>query len=159
MKIINLTQKQYTIVDDDDYENLIKFKWYARKDCNTYYALRFKYNNKKHTEILMHRLILNAPNNFKVDHIDGNGLNNQKYNLRLCTSQQNNFNMGISKHNKSGFKGVSFCKSRNKWYAYIMINGRTKNLGRFLSINEAALKYNNAAKKYFGEFARLNKLD
>lgn len=100
----------------------------------------------------MHRLIMNPLNNLFIDHKDGNGLNNQKENLRICTQAQNIGNSIISKNNKSGIKGVCWDKARNKWRASITINNKHVHLGRFLNINNAKDAYIKAAKEYFGEF-------
>lgn len=102
----------------------------------------------------MHRIILNPPRGMFSDHIDGNPLNNQRENLRICNHNQNNFNVGIRKDNKSGFKGVRF--RDNRWTSRIRINNKEYHLGSFLNKIEAAIAYNEAAIKYHGEFARLN---
>lgn len=106
----------------------------------------------------MHRLIMHCPKNKQVDHIDGNGLNNQKCNLRIVTQQQNGWNRGTSGKNRSGYKGVCWLKQNRKWLAKIVVNYDAKSLGYFNSKKDAARAYNIAAKKYFGEFAKLNKL-
>lgn len=91
-----------------------------------------------------------------VDHINRNGLDNYRCNLRPATRLQNRMNCGLSKRNKSGFKGVSWHKSCNKWVAKIEINDKSIYLGLFDDKIEAAKAYNAAAKKHFGEFAWLN---
>ena len=101
---------------------------------------------------------MKAPANLEVDHIDGNHLNNQKSNLRLATSSQNKMNRGPRKDNKSGYKGVSWHKQRNQWTARIMANGKYQHLGLFGNILDAVKTYNEAAIKYFGEFAWINKI-
>ncbi len=96
-----------------------------------------------------------------ADHIDGNGLNNQKANLRNCTHQENNFNKAPYSRNKIGLKGVSYVsngKRRKRWQAQIKCGKTKKGLGYFHTPGEAALVYNEAAKKYHGEFAYLNKV-
>ncbi len=104
----------------------------------------------------MHRIIMNAPVGKQVDHINHNGLDNRKENLRLATPAQNQANQKLSKANTSGFKGVSFDKKKKKWAAYI--GKQSRNLGRFLDIRDAARAYNDAAKLAYGEFAKLNPL-
>jgi hypothetical protein len=148
------------LVDDEDFEKVNKFKWRAIKDRKTYYVIRTKYVNGKKRKISMHRFIMNTPRKLEVDHIDNNGLNNQKYNMRNCTHAQNMMNI-----NKGKMKGVTFKKSHNKyvyWCAQIRVNGKNKHLGLFPYTDEgkvaAAKAYDNAAKQYFGEFANFNNL-
>ncbi len=107
----------------------------------------------------MHRLLIKIPNGFQIDHIDGNGLNNQKLNLRIATASQNQINRGKQKNNTSGFKGVFGRKDKNKWRAQIKFHGKTKHLGYADDKIEAARIYNKAAVERFGEFARLNQLN
>ncbi len=108
--------------------------------------------------IKMHRLILSAPKGIYVDHIDGNPLNNTIENLRMCRKQQNEFNTKIRMDNSSGYKGVSFSKSKRLYRAYINRDGKQYFLGYFLTKEEAAVAYNEAAVVLFGEFARLNQI-
>jgi hypothetical protein len=158
MKEIELTQGKVALVDDEDYGWLNQWKWFADKNKNTFYARRQgKTNNGKQSAIRMHRLILNATNKeTEVDHYDMNGLNNQRYNIRLCTGQQNRMNQKSRQGTSSKFKGVAWNKARKKWHARIGFNGEKKHLGLFISETEAALAYNKAATELFGEFARLN---
>ena len=161
MKRILLTQGQYTSVDDADYQMLSKFKWYAKWDKNrgVYYVIRnVPVSEGKHTTILMHRQITNAPKGVLTDHINHDTLDNRHENLRLVTATQNNQNKRMQKNNTSGYKGVSWNKERRKWSAYIRTNGSIKFLGYFAVLREAAHAYNNAAKSIFGEFACINKL-
>jgi len=102
----------------------------------------------------MHRLILNAPPDLKVDHINGNGLDNRKENLRLATTPQNVRNARLSLRNSSGFKGVK--RKRQKWQASIVFNGKTIRLGVFDAREDAARAYDIAALLLHGEFARVN---
>jgi hypothetical protein len=106
----------------------------------------------------MHRIILKAPKDAHVDHINGDGLDNRKWNLRLCTRSQNLCNSSIKRNNTSGYKGVRLDKwiGYKKWRAYIWTNGRQKYIGNFSCKNEAAKAYNETATKYYGEFAKLN---
>ncbi len=165
MKEIHLTQGKIALVDDDNYDFLMQWKWFARKHRNTYYATRYngRLNGKQRPNIQMHREILNATQGVQVDHEDHNGLNNQKYNIRLCTNSQNQQNK--TSWGKSRFKGVcvSFVRGKNdkqKKYktitAYINIDKKRKGLGSFATEELAAIAYNNAAKELFGEFANLN---
>lgn len=145
------------MVDDNQYDYLSKFSWhispqgYAKKN-------KSKSPNGDHG-ILMHRMVLGAKAGEQVDHIDGNKLNNQLENLRLCSFSSNQANSKIKSNNTSKYKGVTFDSSRNKWIAQIMINRKHKFLGRFNSPIDAAREYNNAAIHYFGEFANINNLE
>lgn len=149
MKEILLTQGKVTLVDDSDYEELSRFKWYYDRG----YAGRSTYTNGNQKKILMHRQILNAPLGLEVDHADGNKLNNQRSNIRICTRSQNAMNMPRQANNTSGFKGVHFDKHANKFRAMIRINTKNKHIGHFKNVEDAAIAYNDAAKKYHGEFA------
>lgn len=152
---ITLTQGYVAIVNDLDYGWLSQFKWYANVDSHTCYALRnLPRNGGKQKAILMHREILGVATGMQVDHIDGNGLNNVRQNLRIASQQENNFNTRLRKDNTSGFKGVS-C-DRGRWRATIARDGHTKSLGYFDSPQEAAIAYDIAARKLFGEFAQTN---
>ena len=132
MKEIQLTQGKVAQVDDEDFEELNQFKWFARKVRNTYYAGRNSvYVKGKRKTINMHFSIIGESESLQTDHIDGNGLNNQKSNLRLVTSRQNSQN----KRNMikvSQYPGVGWDKRRNKWRSRIVINGTQKHLGYFI---------------------------
>jgi hypothetical protein len=93
-----------------------------------------------------------------TDHRDGNGLNNQRHNLRICTAKENGRNQRINSVNTSGYKGVSWKKDQHKWLSQIIVDNRAYNLGTFVCPLRAAKAYNDAAEKYFGEFARPNEL-
>ncbi len=154
MKRIELTQGQLATVDDEDYSELNQKKWYACKWKRSYYA--HAKTEIAGERILMHRVIMNAPKELQVDHADGNSLNNQKSNLRLCTKSQNCMNSQIRSDNTSGYKGVSWDEERRKWRVLIIKNGRNIRLGRFFCLIKAAKTYDVAARKYFGEFANTN---
>jgi len=157
MKEIKLTQNQFALVDDEDFEHLNQFKWCAHKRGNTFYAERSVPINGKYKTKAMHKFIM-CDNPFKsdVDHRDGNGLNNQRGNLRFCTDQQNQMNAKPRKNCSSNYKGVSLHKPTNKWRARITIEGKLIYFGLFNSEEDAARIYDDAAIKYYGEFARLN---
>ncbi len=149
MKKISLTQGFEALVDDEDYERLSAFKWNVHMGGkNNFYAARRV--NKKN--LLMHHVIYPISKPFCVDHIDGNGCNNQKNNLRVCLHKNNLCNAAISKNNTSGFKGVYWQKG--KWVAAISPNGKCIYLGRFSDPKEAAKVYDTAAEFHYGEFAR-----
>jgi len=134
MREIKLTQGKVAFVDDEDFEELNKFKWYAHKHRNTYYALRgFP------IRFTMHRELIFVPQGLITDHIDGNGLNNQKSNLRAVTNRVNGQNLHIKK--TSQFPGVYWDKTKQKWKSRIKIKGVLKYIGDFKNEEEAATAY------------------
>lgn len=156
MRKISLTQGKIAFVDDGDFEWLSRFKWHAERSKYTWYASREAGKIKTR----MHRLILGLiyGDGKDTDHIDSNGLNNQRSNLRICSHQENLCNQRLQKREKSSrFKGVCWDKERGKWYASIGINGKNNHIGRFDNEIGAANAYNQAALEHFGEFALLNK--
>lgn len=151
-KLIPLTQGKFAIVDAEDYHWLSQYKWHACKSRSTFYAAR----RKGHTSISMHREIMCAPEGLVVDHIDHNGLNNRKSNLRLCTHSQNLLNRRIRPDCKSKYKGVVWDWRNRKWVARICINQKRIHLGRFHNERDAAIVYDRKAIELFGQFACLN---
>lgn len=156
MKKIPLTQGLFALVDDSDFEWLSQWKWQARRDTNTFYAARTDCSNPlKIKKVSMHRLIMGVDDpSMDVDHIDHNGLNNTRENLRTCTHAQNMRNQKTSVRNTTGFKGVF--KTSDRFFAAIGVNGNHIYLGTFDSAEEAARHYNQAAVQHFSEFACLN---
>lgn len=152
MKTINLTQGQVALVDDEDYEYLAQFKWNAHKSGVTYYAERHAPVDGKQYYVKMHREIMNTPKGMEVDHIDHNGLNCQKSNMRNCTHKQNMTNQ--RPRGKSKYRGVSWSERMGKWHGYI--SNPPTHLGYFDSEEETARRYDKFAKIRFGEFANLN---
>jgi hypothetical protein len=153
---VELTRGFVAIVDVGDYEWLNGFNWFATLSKNGPYAYRTIQINGRGASLTMHRLITGAEPGEIVDHKDGNTLNNRRSNLRKCTQAQNLMNARLRSDNESGVKGVHFDRFRNKWAAFISINGRSKNLGRFATIDEAKSAYASAAVIHFGEFARVS---
>lgn len=159
-KEIQLTQGKVAIVDDADFEELNKLKWFADKQGDNYYAVRKSLRiNGKYINQKMHRIIIGEKLGVHTDHINNNTLDNRRCNLRICTHQQNMWNKPKSKANNSGYKGVFYLKSSKMYRATITINGKTIYLGTFYYIKQAAIAYNLAAKKYYGEFANVNKVE
>lgn len=152
MKQIPLTQGMYALVNDADYDALKVFKWRAQAGRNTYYAVR----EERGKTTGMHRQILEAAPGIEVDHIDRNGLNNTRENLRLATRLQNSVNRKQGRNNTSGFRGVYWNKASGKWMSRIGIKGRTVSLGVYTDLIEAARAYDAKALELFGEFAVLN---
>lgn len=153
-KKIPLTQGKFALVDDEDYEWLSRWKWCAAKGGSTFYATRSP--GKRNTTITMHRLIMGVSIKQLIDHINGNGLDNRRRNLRPATKAQNMMNRGPQRGNKSGYKGVHLDVASGKWIAIIKYDGRNKALGRFNTKEQAAQAYNEAAAENFGPFAWLN---
>ena len=138
-KKIELTQGKFAIVDDGDFERLNQHKWSAQKGRNTYYAIRGVRENGKHKRIYMHIEILGKKNGLQIDHINGNGIDNRRTNLRHVTSRQNRQNLHINKSSK--YPGVYFDNYRLKWVSGIRVNGKHKNLGRFNNEIDAFNRY------------------
>jgi hypothetical protein len=160
-KEIQLTQGKVAIVDDDMYDYLMQWKWFASKQKNDkfYVGRSIPVSKNKQTIIYMHRFIMKPNKGMVIDHLDGNPLNNQKNNLRICTNAENTRNSKININNKSGYKGVSYQENRNNYRAQIEFNNKKINIGDFIDPIDAAKAYNAAAVKYHGEFANLNKID
>ena len=162
MKKIKLTQRQYAIVDDADYEELSKYKWHAhRRKTGIFYALRWSARKKgKRHLIQMSREILGLKKGDprQADHVNHITLDNRRDNIRICTNQQNQQNQKPSLNTTSQYKGVYWCKQKKRWHARIKINRESKYLGLFTKEKYAAQAYNLAAKRHFGEFALLNKI-
>jgi hypothetical protein len=156
MKEIKLTQGMTALVDDDLFEELNKYKWYAHKDYKTYYAERKIRLNGKKISVKMHKVILGPKEGCQIDHVDCNGLNNCRGNLRYATSKQNSFNRRKRSDNYSGFKGVYLSGIDKKWRSRIKKDGIRISLGYFMNAIDAAQAYDHKAKEFFGEFARTN---
>ncbi len=153
MKIIILTKGYIAKVDDEDFEELSKFKWHVSKSNIKYYAARVEQKNNKKTKIYMHRWLKKAPCGVVVDHKDRDSLNNQKSNLRRCSTGQNMAN--TSTFGASKFKGVSVAE-KGKWRARVYFKKKCISLGRFDFQEDAARAYDKKAIEVFEEFANLN---
>jgi hypothetical protein len=157
---IPLTQGKFAIVDEEDYDELNKYKWYATNQRGQFYAGRTEKKNGRRWNTTMHRQIMNCPMDKVVDHKNHNGLDNRKANLRLATRQQNSWNIRKWRGKKSSqFKGVSFCKRDKRWEAYIILGKKHIFIGRFDDEETAARAYDKKAKELFGEFANPNFAD
>ena len=155
MKEIKLTQGKVALVGDDDYEQIGRNNWSADWDGYNWYAVRNVGTGPFGKTFPMHRQIMNNPPGMEVDHIDGNGLNNQRSNLRVCTHADNIKNCKVYRTNKSGFRGVS--KHRHgRWQSEIQADGKGIYIGLYDSPIDAARAYNQKAIELHGEFARLN---
>lgn len=158
MKKIPLTKNQSALVDDEDYPALVaRGRWHFDRYAKRVESAYIVGGKGKHTSavVYMHREIMKPPVGLEVDHINGNRLDNRRSNLRLCPRNQNMWNVKHSR-GSSKYKGVSF--RRGRWRATICCNGKSTELGTFLSEKEAALAYNHAAIELHGDYAWLNSL-
>ncbi len=158
MKQIPLTQDKFAIVDDDDYDYLMRWKWHAHVNGRTYYAVRRPRHAvkgwKKKGMLQMHRVIMNVPKGCETDHINHNGWDNRKSNLRICTRGENRRNQLPAQRAKSEYKGVG--RYPQGWRAKITHHYKTLHVGCYNSEIEAARAYDAKAKELFGAFAYLN---
>lgn len=154
MRKIELTKGMFAMVDDEDFEKVNQFHWYFLNG----YARRAIYINSKQKIVWLHRFIMNTPNGMETDHKNGNGLDNQKINLRICTHLQNGKNRKKQSYNLTGYKGVTkvIIGIYTYWVAIIIANGKKIRLGYFKNPTDAAKAYNNAAQKYHGDFSKIN---
>lgn len=158
MRELRLATGEVALVDDEDYDRVAGSKWWL---LTTPAGGRYAYQpatraDGGHTSVLMHRVIMNARPRQQVDHKNGNGLDNQKSNLRVCTISQNNANKKKRPGQSSQFKGVSWNKTRKRWQAFIKKEGRSMFIGYFDDETTAAKAYDAKAIELFGEFARPN---
>lgn len=140
----------YALIDDEDFEKVNIHSW----SLSVYGYVVGGTPQKK-----LHRYIMNVEGDLQVDHINGDRLDNRKSNLRICTLASNVKNRSLGRDNTSGYKGVSWSKAEKKWAARIRFQGTRPFLGYFTKKEDAAKAYNEAAIKYHGEFAKLNKIE
>lgn len=151
MKKIPLSQGLFALVDDEDFEVLNQYKWSiltskTKDRVGSFYA---QSRIDRHTHALMHRFLLKPEKEQYIDHIDGNGLNNQKENLRFLTTSENGHNIGRWTTNKSGYKGVHWSSRDKRWVAQIQVRNKRTRLGYFKSAEEAGNAYKEAEEMYF----------
>lgn len=140
------------IVDDEDFDRLSVYSWYAHAgEAGNYYAARRDGNRKM---VWMQKEIMRAGDHEEVDHIDLDGLNNTRRNLRKCTRRQNNMNRRLPKNSTSGLKGAYFHSTKKRWYSTITINNKTIHLGYYQTPEEAHKAYMESARFHFGDFSR-----
>jgi hypothetical protein len=143
MREIPLTQGKVALVDDEDYQELSKHKWYALKHGNTYYAARTaRCKNGGRSTVYLHCTLLEAPKNMEIDHINGDGLNNTRGNLRVVTHRENGQNLHMEKSSK--FPGVCWDRRRKKWQTGLQIARKWHYLGSFEDEETAGLIYSMA---------------
>lgn len=161
MKLIQLNHGKVAKVDDGDFKWLSQWKWKVKRDRRrglNWDVLRRKEVDGKRVDVKMSRLIMNAPKGVMVDHEDGDGLDNQRHNLRFANNTQNQHNQRrLRSDNTTGYKGVTVHRD-GRFVAQIYVNKKHLNLGYFKTREQAARAYDAAAEKYFGEFAAPNKV-
>lgn len=153
MANFELTQGKFTLIDDEDFAYLSRWKW-----CITAgYASRAEYpigSKGLAYRVLMHRVILACPDKLQVDHINGDRLDNRRSNLRVVSASQNQWNKGTMKNNTSGHKGISWDRVNKKWRSSINVHSKYVSIGRFETIEEAVEARLSYARQLHGEFAR-----
>lgn len=156
---VPLTKGYTAIIDAADAHLAAPYLWYAKDvhrpdgTLRNVYAIR---KGRRGERIPLHRVIAETPAGMETDHINGDGLDNRRANLRHATRSQNRSNQGIPRHNTSGRKGVSWDKVSQKWRASIRVHGRSITLGGFTDINSAADAYAKASAELHGSFGRVS---
>jgi hypothetical protein len=152
---VPLSRGMEAIIDACDVPLVNKWTWSVQVQARANYACRADRSSGKQAYFLLHRVIMDAPPNMQVDHIDGDGLNNRRSNLRLATVAENHRNLRKPSNNTSGYKGVSWRKDRSKWRAAIRVDGRLITLGTFDCPQRAHVAYCEASARLHGEFGRV----
>ncbi len=147
---IPLTRGKVSIVSPEDHASLAKVNWHLSGPAEAGYAAREE--NKRC--IKMHRVIVDCPDGYVVDHINGNTLDNRRENLRICKAKDNSRNARAGKNSSSGIRGVSWNRQHHKWRTRIIVDGECHELGMFSDSKRAALVYNIAARHYYNNFVR-----
>lgn len=132
-----------SMIDIEDIDKIKDLKWYF--DAHGGYVV----SSKCRRQIKLHRFVMDCPQEFCIDHLFHNKLDNRKCNLKIVTIQQNNLNTGVQSNNKSGFRGVFWDKKRNRWLANLRINKSNVHLGYFININDAIKVRKQAENEYF----------
>jgi hypothetical protein len=160
MKYIDVSTPKYpntfALVDDCDFDSVSGYKWYAKKKHKVFYAAMNYSSETPSGRIDLHRFIMNPKSGQEVDHRNGDGLDNRRSNLRVCSHRQNLMNQRIRKGASSKYKGVVWDKTNKKWKASIGFNYKLIHLGRYINEKDAAMAYDKKAQELFGEFARIN---
>ena len=151
MKEIRLSNGQLALVSDEDYADVSRYKWYPLKKPGTTYALR-----SKPVTVYMHTQILKTPAGLHVDHINGNGLDNRRENIRCVRPKDNSRRIRKRKPSRAGYKGVAVSKTKGRWEARICVDYKLRHIGTYDTPEQAARAYDQEATKHFGEFAMPN---
>ena len=153
MKRIELTRGKFAIVDDKDYEIHGHLRWHAQRDKCNFYAARGIETKNGPRNLRLHRIIAGAKPGQIVDHVNRNSLDNRRINLRICSHAENGRNRtGPQSNSTSGYRGITWNKQVKKWMARIGFNNSRIYLGIFKSLDDAALAYRKANRKYFGKY-------
>ncbi len=154
---IRLSNGMFVKVDPGDFAAVSGRRWYAKRGPCAWYAVSCVRRGKRRSYLLMHRFIMKPGRGMVIDHINHNGLDNRRANLRIVTQQQNSWNSrrGL-RQGKSRYKGVSWDKDNRKWVATIRVEGKCRRIGFFEDEISAARAYDAAAKKHRGEYALIN---
>ncbi len=152
MKKVKLTRGKFATVDNDVYEKVNKYNWYYIEGG---YAARDDFSSGKRKMVYMHRFIMDPPEGMVIDHINGKKHDNRKENLRICTHRQNSWNAKKRTDNKSGYRGVSWDKSKQKWGVRLKVGNLYKFGGYFTNKIEASKRYGELVEKYRDEFSKV----
>ena len=150
--LIELTKGMQAVIDDEDYELIRPYKWFAIPKGKTAYAIGYRHGFSTGKRVSMHAVL--NPEFELTDHANGNGLDNRRVNLREATKSQNAAN--CRHKSTSGFRGVCWHKRRQRWTVQLKLNYRNILYAHFDAKEEAAREYDKVAKEVFGEFACLN---
>ena len=168
MKTLTIESKthgtHHVLLDDEDYDRVIaEGKWHIHKSYRregVFYVERStpRYKNGKRKTIGLHRFIVDAPKGKMVDHINGDGRDNRKENLRICTRAENTRNCNTPPRGTVGYHGVRYLSQTQakRYHARIKFQGKVESAGVFFTVEEAAMEYDKLAKELHGEFATLN---
>ena len=158
MRGVKISKGKVALVDNEDFTLVSQFKWSAVKKGRSWYAMRwYQKSDGGYTTQEMHRLLLCPQKGLIVDHINGDGLDNRRKNLRTVSWVQNLWNRKKADNKSSRYLGVTRLKKRNRWVAVIRHDGRYEHIGLFKNEKDAARAWNEKAKLYRGDFAKLNK--
>lgn len=156
MRLVQLTRGKYAIIDSEDFSAVECYKWNYSNSGYAKTAVPHPTIKGRQSYLYMHTLLMSTPKGMHVDHKDGNSLNNQRSNLRLCSHADNMRNSKIPKNNTSGYKGVGFLKRSGRWNACIYFMNKRIHIGNYTNKDDAARAYDTKATELYGEFARLN---